>query len=155
MASKQAASIAGKNPEWMVRWLREWTHNFVCNLKNLPKHEYGKFTSSILEDEDLSQEICLHLQSKGKYVRAMDIVQFLDTPEMKKQLNLKRSISKRTAHRWMAKMGYHWKKEPKGQYKDGRVRRCCHLLTKCLSPLCCIHPTSNAPVDKRWHFGNH
>ena len=121
-ASKQAASIAGKNPEWIARRLCKWTQNLAYNLKNLPKHEYGKFTSSILEDEDLSQEICLHLQSKGKYVRDMDIVQFLDTPEMKKQLNLKRSISKRTAHRWMAKMGYHWKKEPKGQYKDGHER---------------------------------
>ena len=77
--SKQAASIAGKNPEWMVRWLHEWTHSFACDLKNLPKHEYGKFNLSTLEGEDLAQEICLHLQSKGKYVCAMDIVWFLDT----------------------------------------------------------------------------
>ena len=69
-ASKQAASIAGKNPEWMARRLCEWTHNFVRNPENLPKHEYSKFNSSILEDEDLAQEICLHLQSKGKYVCA-------------------------------------------------------------------------------------
>ena len=117
-ASKQAASIAGKNPKW-ARQLHEWTHNFAHDPKNLPKHKYGKFTSSILEDKDLAQEICLHLQSKGKYVCAMDIVQFLDTPEMKKQLNLKRSISEITVCRWMAKMGDHWKKEPKGQYKDG------------------------------------
>ena len=103
----------------MARWLCEWTQNFAHDPKNLPKHEYGKFTSSILEDEDLAQEICLHLQSKGKYVYTMDIVWFLDTPEMKKWLNLKRSISKRMVHRWMAKMGYCWKKEPKGQYKDG------------------------------------
>jgi len=92
-ASKQAASIAGKNPEWMARRLREWTHNFVHDPTNLPKHEYGKFNSSILEDEDLAQEICLHLQSKGKYVCAMDVVRFLDTPEMKERLNLKKSIS--------------------------------------------------------------
>ena len=121
-ASKQAARITGKNPEWMVRWLRKWTHNFTCDPKNLPKHEYGKFNSSILEDEDLAQEIYLHLQSKGKYVCAMDIVRFLDTPEMKEWLNLKKSISERTARRWMAKMGYCWKKEPKGQYKNGHER---------------------------------
>ena len=122
-ASKQAASIAGKNPEWMARQLCEWTHDFVHDPTNLPKHEYGKFNSSILEDEDLAQEICLHLQSKGKYVCAMDVVRFLDTPEMKERLNLKKSISEQTARRWMATMGYRWKKEPKGQYKDGHERK--------------------------------
>ena len=122
-AFKQVASIAGKNPEWMARRLHEWTHDFVHDPTNLPKHEYGKFNSSILEDEDLAQEICLHLQLKGKYVCAMDVVQFLDTPEMKEQLNLKKSISEGTARRWMAKMGYRWKKEPKGQYKDGHERK--------------------------------
>jgi len=40
---------------------------------------------------------------KGKYVCAMDIVQFLDTPEMKEWLNVKKSISERTVHRWMEK----------------------------------------------------
>jgi len=126
-ASKQTASSAGKNPEWMARWLHEWTHSFAHDPKNLPKHEYGKFNSSILEDEDLAQEICRDLQSKGKYVCTMDIVQFLDTPEMKEWLNLKKLISERTACRWMVKMGYHWKKEPKGQYKDGH--KCKDVVT--------------------------
>ena len=95
-AFKQVASIAGKNPEWMARQLHEWTHDFVHDPTNLPKHEYGKFNSSILEDEDLAQEICLHLQLKGKYVCTIDVVRFLDTPEMKEQLNLKKSISEQT-----------------------------------------------------------
>lgn len=85
-------------------------------------HKYGQWNSLVLEDEDLRQEICLHLQSKGKYVCAMDIVHFLNTPEMKEKFNLKKSISERTVQRWMHKMGYRWKKEPKGQYKDGHER---------------------------------
>ena len=131
-------------------------HNFVCNLKNLPKHEYGKFNSSILEDEDLAQEIYLHLQLKGKYICAMDIVRFLETPEMKEWLDLKKLISERTAHSWMAKMGYRCKKEPKGQYKDGHEHE--DVVTyqeNDFLPFIRIHPTSNAPVDKRWHFGSH
>ncbi|KIM79858.1 hypothetical protein PILCRDRAFT_55642, partial [Piloderma croceum F 1598] len=63
-----------------------------------------------------------HLQSKGPYVCAMDIVQFLEMPEMKKQLNLKKPILERTACRWMNRMGCCWKKELKGQYKDGHER---------------------------------
>ncbi|TFK47338.1 hypothetical protein OE88DRAFT_1714535 [Heliocybe sulcata] len=51
--------------------------------------------------------IHLHLQGKGKY--------YLETPDMKECLNLKRPISEHTAQRWMHKMGYWWKKEPKGQ----------------------------------------
>jgi len=35
-AAKQAARVAGKNPEWMARQLREWTHNFACDPKNCP-----------------------------------------------------------------------------------------------------------------------
>ena len=121
-SSEQAARIGGRKAKWTARRLREWTHAFVRDMTNLPDHEYGKWNSSILEDEDLAQEICLHLQSKGPYVCAMDIVQFLETPEMKERLNLKKLISERTARRWMNRMGYRWKKEPKGQYKDGHER---------------------------------
>jgi len=118
-ASEQAARIGGWPSKWMVRGLRKWTHAFVHDTTNIPNHKYGKWNSSVLEDEDLTQEICLHLQSKWPYICATDIVQFLDMPEMKEQLNLKKPISERTACRWMNRIGYHWKKEPKGQYKDG------------------------------------
>jgi hypothetical protein len=59
-ASQQAAMISRKEkPNWMAQWLQEWTHNFVCDPKDLPEHEYGKFCSSVLEDEDLAHEICV------------------------------------------------------------------------------------------------
>jgi hypothetical protein len=41
----------------------------------------------MLEDEGLAEEIHLHLQSISKYVKAMDIVHYLDTPEMKECLD--------------------------------------------------------------------
>lgn len=104
----------------MARRLWEWTHAFLQDPTDLPKHEYGKFNASILEDEPCTRNFSS--PSKGKYVCAMDIVRFLDTAEMKERLNLKKSISERMARRWMNKMGYHWKKEPKGQYKDGHER---------------------------------
>ena len=52
----------------------------------------------------------------------MDIVHFLDTPEMKTQLNRKVTIHLSTAQHWMCKMGYHWANAPKGQYVDGHER---------------------------------
>ncbi|KZT27184.1 hypothetical protein NEOLEDRAFT_1155206 [Neolentinus lepideus HHB14362 ss-1] len=113
---------AGKG-EWLARRLQEWCHDFVQDETKLPTHTYGKFNSSILEDEDLAQEIHLHLQSKGKYVRALEIVHFLKTLEMKQRLNLKKLISERTAQRWMHGMGYWWQCEHKGQYKDGHERQ--------------------------------
>ena len=51
-------------------------------------------------------DLHLHLQSIGKYVRAMDVVHFLDRLEVQKKYGLKKTISLRTARRWMKKMGY-------------------------------------------------
>ncbi|KAG1878842.1 hypothetical protein F4604DRAFT_1923521 [Suillus subluteus] len=43
-----------------ARSIRTWIHQFLCNGK-LPLHRYGQYHSSILEDEDFTQEIQLHL----------------------------------------------------------------------------------------------
>jgi hypothetical protein len=77
---------------------------------------------SVLEDEDLAQELHLHLQSIGKYVAAQDIVNYMGSDEMKARLNLKKGISLRSAQRWMKRMDYRWTKEPKGMYSDGHER---------------------------------
>jgi len=55
-SSAQAATISGHNSPWMARRLREWTHSFVDDMQKLPNGQYGKFSSLVLEDEDLSQE---------------------------------------------------------------------------------------------------
>ena len=86
----------------------------VRSQKALPK----KHCWTLL-DEDLAQELHLHLQTKGKYVRAQDLVDYLDVPEVKLRFKLKRAITERTAQRWMHKMGYRWTKTPSGQYVDG------------------------------------
>ena len=49
----------------------------------------GCWNVSLLEDEDLTQEIHLHLQGIGKWVIAMDIVNYLDTPELRTHFKLK------------------------------------------------------------------
>lgn len=52
----------------------------------------------------------------------MDIIHFLDSPEIKQRLNRKKTIHLATAQRWMQKMGYRWSTNPKGQYVDGHKR---------------------------------
>ncbi|KAJ3713438.1 hypothetical protein C8R42DRAFT_699054 [Lentinula raphanica] len=120
-ASELAASAAGKG-SWLARKIREWTHCLIQDETDLPTHSYGKFNSSILEDEDITDEIQLHLQTLGPWFSAIDIVRFMNSPEMQARLKLKKSISVRTAQRWLIRMSWRWTKEPKSQYKDGHER---------------------------------
>ncbi|KAF7347122.1 hypothetical protein MVEN_01466400 [Mycena venus] len=115
------AKSAGKG-SWLSRRICEWSVNFIRDEENLPTAEYGKMNGTVLEDEDLAQELHLHLQGIGKYVAAQDIVNYMATDEMKARVNLKNGISLRTAQRWMKRMEYRWTKEPKGMYSDGHER---------------------------------
>ena len=72
----------------------------------MPQNIYSQWNTYLLKDEDLAQQICLHLQGIGKFVKAMDIVHYLDTPEMKASLKLKKKISHATAQSWMHVMDY-------------------------------------------------
>ncbi|KAJ7484582.1 hypothetical protein FB451DRAFT_1393117 [Mycena latifolia] len=108
--------------DWISRRIREWSIAFVKDEANLPTAEYRKFNGSILEDEDLAQEIQLHLQGLGTFISAQDVVNFVSSEEMKTQLNLKHGISLRTAQNWMKQMKYRWTKEPTGMYSDGHKR---------------------------------
>jgi hypothetical protein len=59
---------------------------------------------------------------REKWVRALDIVHFLDTPDIKERYSLKKTISLATAQQWMHMMDYRWTKTPSGQYVDGHER---------------------------------
>jgi len=108
---------------YLARNLRKWACAFIIDRKDLPINVYGQWNESILfEDKTLAQEIVTHLQGIGKYAKAMDIVQFLDTPDMKKRLNRKTTIHLATAQHWMHKMEFCWANTPKGQYVDGHER---------------------------------
>jgi hypothetical protein len=115
------ATSVGKGP-WMSKMLRVWVMDFVDNEKNLPTAKYGKSNACMLEDEDLAQELHLHLQSIGKYVAARHVVQFVNSSEVRTRLRLKKSITERTARRWMNRMRFRWRKDSKGMYFDGHER---------------------------------
>ena len=82
-----------------------------------------QWNETILEkDKAFAQEIHTHLQLVGKYVWAMDLVDFLDTEEMQAKTGHKKRIDVTTAQRWMKKLDYRWTLDPKGQYVDGHKR---------------------------------
>ena len=76
-----------------------------------------------MEDKDLAQAIATHLQSLGPYIKARDIVNFLDHPNIFVKYGLKKSICEQTARKWMKKMGYRWSVDPKGQYVNGHEHK--------------------------------
>jgi hypothetical protein len=117
-ALAQATQAHGKKPGH-ARNLQSHTRKFVesCTvLVNL----FGAWTKSrIKTDKKFAQDINLHLQSLGKYVKAHNIVTYLDQPDVKLKWGLKKTISDATAKRWMNKLGYHWVKKHHGMYVDG------------------------------------
>ncbi|KAF8059298.1 hypothetical protein FPV67DRAFT_1400947, partial [Lyophyllum atratum] len=82
----------------------------------------------ILQDEDFTSAIQLHLQEVAKtgYIRAQDIVDFMETPEMQKKLEefgaTCRKISLRTAQRWLHTMEWRYGRRKNGMYIDGHER---------------------------------
>src|SRR5882672_8601473 len=77
----------------------------------------------MIQDEDLAEEIHIHLQSLGKkYLRSLDIVEYLDKPEVKVRLRLKKTSSECTALRWMHAMEYWYGVCKNGMYVDGHER---------------------------------
>ncbi|KII90431.1 hypothetical protein PLICRDRAFT_106718 [Plicaturopsis crispa FD-325 SS-3] len=120
-ASLRTAHVHGKGT-WLAGRLREWGRAYILDREDLPMNIYGTWNSSILEDEDFAAELLIYLQGKGKYVRAMDIVDYTRTPDVMQRLGLTKPISLATAQRWMKTVGYRWTKTPTGQFVDGHER---------------------------------
>ncbi|KAG8710672.1 hypothetical protein FRC11_004247 [Ceratobasidium sp. 423] len=77
--------------------LRRFIRAFI-NTDHLPENQYGTWNSSILEDEDLATELKDYLvECKGRSMRAQDIVEYLDRPDVKQRFKLDEPPSLRTA----------------------------------------------------------
>jgi hypothetical protein len=77
----------------------------------------------------VSQDIHVHLQGIGKYVKAEDIVQYCAQPKMLACLKHTKTISLATACLWLEKMGYCWKRDHRGLYIDGH--KCADVVSYC------------------------
>ncbi|KAG0691986.1 hypothetical protein DFH29DRAFT_883311 [Suillus ampliporus] len=63
-------------------------------------------------------DLKLHLQSVGKFIQAQDLIDYLNVSENQTCYGMEKGISLKTAQWRMRWLGYHWRKEPKGQYSD-------------------------------------
>ncbi|GLB43911.1 hypothetical protein LshimejAT787_1500950 [Lyophyllum shimeji] len=121
-ASEETVAVRCEKKNHAVK-LREWARAFIDDREEIPENKYGRGSKSAIDDEDFAQEIHLHLQGIGKYVKAEDIVRYCEKPHVLARLKRTKTISLATARRWMEKMGYRWKKNFRGQYVDGHERK--------------------------------
>ncbi|GJF00210.1 hypothetical protein PsYK624_164900 [Phanerochaete sordida] len=124
-ASLQIARMweEGETGEYHARQLRQWTRSFIADRHALPVSRMGTWNQSLIDKKpELKQAINLHLQSVGKYVRAMDIVDFLADPLVQLEHGLGEGISLSTAQVWMHKLDYRWTRASKGLFVDGHER---------------------------------
>ncbi|KAF7310220.1 hypothetical protein MIND_00395700 [Mycena indigotica] len=109
--------------------IRDWIHLYLATGK-LPVHIIGvNDNDSLLDDEDFALAIKFHLQTvcaKNKHFRAQDLVDFVASPDMQERLEAaniqKRSITVRTACRWLKRMDWWFGVRKNGMYVDGHER---------------------------------
>lgn len=98
-----AAAVGQGHGGTYARPIRSWIHTFIDSGK-LPKNQYGYWNVSMLDDEAISDKIKLHLLGIGKYVHATDLVEFIPNSVTRTQLGLTKTISIRTAQRWLSRV---------------------------------------------------
>jgi hypothetical protein len=89
LASLKTAHAFQKGPHLACN-LCDWARSFIADRDNLLYNLYGAWNVSMLDKGELVKDIHLHLQGISKYVKAMDIVNFLDTTEIKEKYSLKK-----------------------------------------------------------------
>ncbi|KAF8163899.1 hypothetical protein K438DRAFT_1985012 [Mycena galopus ATCC 62051] len=113
-----------------ARNIRTWLHAFLSRGV-LPFHRLGAFRATVLDDEDFSLPIQLHLQKIAKendgHISAQDIVDCIaDSSDMQDLIEKsgakRKSISLRTAQRWLHKTGWRFGKKKNSIYLDGHER---------------------------------
>lgn len=98
MASSAGVARDWEKGEYQARQLRAWTRDFIADRHVLPYSCMGTWNESLLDKKpELKTEISEHLMSIGKYVRALDIVEFLEQPDVQFRHGLSEGISLSTA----------------------------------------------------------
>lgn len=121
-SSLQAAVSMGRG-QYCARVLRQMVRAFIANRSVLPVNPYGNWRTSMLCDQDLANDIMLYLQELGDGISAAKVAAYLNRPDVKAKHGISKTISERTARRWLRTLGYRYRYETHGQYVDGHERR--------------------------------
>ena len=104
--------------------IRRWVLHFF-QIQQLLHHNHKQTPSTVLQDEDISQEIQFELGEKIKngLIKATNLINIISRLKMQEQFRLaginKPSISKCTAHSWVGRLGWQYGKWQNGMYIDG------------------------------------
>ena len=110
-----------------ARNIRQWILSFLRDGQ-LPHHRLTQARWSVLQDEDIAQDLQLQLtqRAKNQYIKAADVVEIIASPEIQEKFAqigvVKPSISERTAQRWLWKMRWRYRALRHGMYADGHER---------------------------------
>ena len=109
-SANQTGIKSGKNNVSVSKshTIRKRAKEFITE-RLIPQNPFGTWShSKIDEDKELKQELNLYLQSKGLYMRAEDVKEFLNDPEVREKYGINKNIHLATAKRWLKKLGYRW-----------------------------------------------
>jgi hypothetical protein len=110
-----------------ARRIREWVGEFLQSGV-LPHHRLRQARWTVLNDEDIASEIKMRMVEKAKkgFLKAEDVVDLVEGPEIQRIFSekgiCKRSISKKTATRWLQKLDWRYEGIRNGMYIDGHER---------------------------------
>jgi hypothetical protein len=125
-ASMIVAKAQGHGPT-RARSIRAWILDFVRE-GTLPLHSYGYARQTVLEDDEVLQEIQGELseRAKGGVIKAEDVCEIVASEKVQNLFTRlgvhKPGISKTTAHRWLAKLNWRYSIKKNGMYIDGHER---------------------------------
>ncbi|KAF8222320.1 hypothetical protein L208DRAFT_1323264 [Tricholoma matsutake] len=121
-ASACQAAISTGRGRYCAHQLTKLLRQFIEDRTILPVNPYGNWNESMLVDEDLASDINLYLQELGNNISGNKVVEFLSRPDVKEKHGITKSISERTACRYLNTLGYRWATPKKGQYADSHER---------------------------------
>ncbi|KAJ7187586.1 hypothetical protein GGX14DRAFT_580946 [Mycena pura] len=120
-SAMQAAVCLGRGSHY-CRTVCKLARQFIHDRSLLPINPYGNWKDTMLLDEDLAVDINLYLQELGKDITADKLRLFLARPEVMEKHGITKTISVRTARRYLHTLGYRFTSPKKGQYSDGHER---------------------------------
>lgn len=118
-SSALQAALAFGRGNYCARTLAKLSRQYILDRTVLPINPYSAWSTSMLSDEDLAEDIRLYLQSEGKFITAEKLQAYLDHPDVREKHGLEKGISIRTAHRYLTSLGFRFTAAKKGQYTDG------------------------------------
>ncbi|KIY60825.1 hypothetical protein CYLTODRAFT_322378, partial [Cylindrobasidium torrendii FP15055 ss-10] len=125
-ASSLQAAVTLGHGTYCARILRRLCRQYIDDCSVLPENPYGDWKKSMLVNEDLSQELNLHLQechSSSSGVNATTVRDFLCRPGIMSKYAITKEVLIQTARRYLKVMGYRFMKTPSGQYVNGHERK--------------------------------